>query len=302
MFRSFSSAALGFLALGVVPTDPHSSCLALPASYAPPTDPLPDTVMRRYIGDQGIDLLARLPKVVDYRLATSVVTPVKDQGQCGSCWAFSSAESIEGQLGLNGHLANVSAQNFVDCVRLDAGCGGGWMDDALAYAEAHGVETESDYPYHAITQTCQADPARATIRPTAYVNVAKTNHALKVALITFGPLSIALDASGEFMEYSNTSAKVFTDDTCDPEMPDHALLLAGYNDAEGYWIVKNSWNTGWGREGYIYMNNTVSNMCGIASYATVPYIAPANAAEEKARVCAHLAAVPEWEKAATLCA
>ena len=284
------------------PPSPHhrADCLSIPHHPITPTPQTlyPDSAVARLYGAMGIDVhdaaTARnaLPPVLDYRLAEGVITPVKDQGACGSCWAFSSAESIEGQLGLNGHSTNVSAQNFVDCVKLDYGCGGGWMDDALAYAEAHGVETEGDYPYNATTQSCMADPSKATIHPTAYVNVAKTNHGLKAALLTFGPVSIALDATGAFMDYApNATHQVFTDDTCDPTMPDHALLLVGYNDHAGYWIVKNSWNTGWGLDGYIYVNSTVPNMCGISSFATVPYIAPANVGEERARVCAHLAAV-----------
>ena len=235
----------------------------------------------------------QLPSVVDYRLSDNVVSPVKDQGACGSCWAFSSAESLEGQLGLNGHAENVSVQNFVDCVQLDAGCGGGWMDDALAYAEAHGVERESQYPYNATTQQCKADTSIATIRPSFYINVAKTDHALRTALVVFGPVSIALDATNNFMDYSKNGSKVFNDDTCDPLSPDHALLLVGYNNNDHYWIVKNSWNTDWGYDGYIYMNNTAPNLCGISSYATVPYIAPRSAVEEKTRVSQHLKAVVE---------
>lgn len=279
----------------------RANCLTVPKHPLVPTpvSEYPDSSISRMYETIGINIhdehtaTNALPAVIDYRLADGVVTPVKDQGGCGSCWAFSSAESIEGQLGLNGHTTNVSAQNFVDCVKLDYGCGGGWMDDALAYAEFHGVESEANYPYNGTTQSCQADASKATIRPTAYVNVAKNDHALKAALLTFGPVSIALDATSAFMDYAPTNAtnEVFTDDTCDPTMPDHALLLVGYNDNIGYWIVKNSWNTGWGLDGYIYINNTVPNQCGISSYATVPYIAPKSMEEERQRVCAHLTAV-----------
>lgn len=238
---------------------------------------------------------APLPAVIDYRLAgpPRVVTSVKDQQACGSCWAFSAAESLEGQLGLNGHETNVSAQNLVDCVALDFGCGGGWMADALAYAEAHGIETASDYPYTGVGAPCAANASDATIRATAYVNVAKTNHGLKTALATFGPISIALDATDTFMAYNASAAKVLTDATCDSTTPNHALLLAGYNDVAGYWIIKNSWGTDWGgMGGYVYANNTIENMCGIASFATAAYIAPTSYDEEHARVCAHMEAFP----------
>ena len=233
-----------------------------------------------------------LPSIIDYRLADKVVSPVKDQGQCGSCWAFSSAESLEGQLGLNGHRTNVSTQNFVDCVAVDYGCGGGWMDDALAYAEKTGVETDADYPYTAVAQNCQANASQATIRPTAYVDIPASDDALRRALLVMGPVSIALDATDNFQMY-NSSDYIFNDDTCDPTTPDHALLLVGYNDVEKYWIVKNSWNTDWGLNGYIYINNTLPNMCGISSYAVTPYIEPHTTVEERHRVLSHMQSIPE---------
>lgn len=238
------------------------------------------------------DLTEYLPSVIDYRHASNVVSPVKDQGQCGSCWAFSSAESLEGQLGLNGHRVNVSTQNFVDCVSLDYGCGGGWMDDALAYAEKTGVETDRDYPYTAVSQGCQANVSQATIRPTDYIDIPASDDALRRALLVVGPVSIALDATDNFQAY-NASDYIFNDDTCDPTTPDHALLLVGYNDIEKYWIVKNSWNTDWGLDGYIYINNTLPNMCGISSYAVVPYIEPQTVEEEKHRLVAHLQSIQE---------
>ena len=233
-----------------------------------------------------------LPSVIDYRLADKVVSPVKDQGQCGSCWAFSSAESLEGQLGLNGHRINVSTQNFVDCVSLDYGCSGGWMDDALAYAERTGVETDGDYPYVAVSQNCQANVSESTIKPTAYVNIPPGDDNLRKALLVLGPVSIALDATYKFQSY-NASDNIFNDDSCDATMPDHALLLTGYNDVEGYWIVKNSWNSDWGRDGYIYINNSVPNVCGISSYAVVPYIAPVGLEEEQQRLLGHMKSIPE---------
>ena len=246
-------------------------------------------------GPHGWSVFTRsqlLPSIVDYRLAPKVISPVKDQGTCGSCWAFSSAESLEGQLGLNGHRTNVSAQNFVDCVTADAGCGGGWMDDALAYAEKVGVERAKDYPYTGVSQSCQANATEATIKPTAYIGVYPSDDDLRHALVTVGPVSIALDATDNFMNYSSGDY-IFNDDTCDPTMPDHALLLVGYNDIAGYWIVKNSWNTDWGRDGYIYINNTIPNICGISSFATVPYIAPKTTEEEEHRLQSHIDSVPQ---------
>lgn len=273
----------------------RQTCLRVPDDLCARRAALPqlldvETIFSKCL--QANNLGDYLPSVVDYRLARGVVSPVKDQGQCGSCWAFSSAESLEGQLGLNGHLTNVSTQNFVDCVSQDYGCSGGWMDDALAYAEKVGVESEKKYPYVAVSQDCQANVSDATIRPTVYVNIPKSDDALRWALLTFGPVSIALDATDNFQSYSS-SDYIFNDDTCDASMPDHALLLTGYNDEEHYWIVKNSWNTDWGRNGYIYINNTLPNVCGISSYAVAPYIAPVNVQEEQHRLMVHVQSIQE---------
>lgn len=236
-----------------------------------------------------------LPPIVDYRRAPNIVSPVKDQGDCGSCWAFSTAESLEGQMRLNGYLVNVSTQQFVDCVTVDDGCGGGWMDDALAYAEKHGVENDTAYPYKGVTQDCNADPTTASIRPTVYVEIPPSDDALRRALITVGPVSIALDATMNFQSYDPTQTPIFNDPTCDPTAPDHALLLVGYNNEENYWIVKNSWNTDWGLDGYIYINSTLPNVCGLSGFAVVPYIAPETWEEERERVEGHfLAGVGSW--------
>lgn len=237
-----------------------------------------------------LPVLDVLPDVIDYRLSGGAVTPVKDQGACGSCWAFSAAEALEGQLGMNGHETNVSAQNFVDCVSLDYGCGGGWMNDAFAYAEENGVEKNSAYPYTGVAASCAENTSQPLLYPTAYVKVNKSNHGLRTALVTFGPLSIALDATTNFMQYDGKG--VLTDDTCDGTTPNHALLLVGYNNIEGYWVIKNSWGAEWGRQGYVYMNNSQENACGVAAYATAAYVAPGNPAEAKARIRAHLQAVP----------
>ena len=224
---------------------------------------------------------ATWPQAIDYRRAPGVLTSVKDQGACGSCWAFSSAETLEGQLGLNGQSQNVSAQNFVDCVKLDFGCGGGWMDDALAYAEKHGVESLADYPYTGISQRCNQSGRLATIRPRTYLEVPRGDAHLREALVTVGPVSIALDATFAFQAYAGG---VFDDSTCDPTTPNHALLLVGYDAVNRYWIVKNSWGDAWGEHGYIRINSSVPNVCGISSFATVAHIPPLTSVQARARM------------------
>lgn len=288
--------------------DPVQSCVHVPTDFRVAREQYtPLGSVRTVMGDYMRMLRGTphgspppVPDIVDYRHSYRVVTPVKDQGDCGSCWAFSSAESLEGQMGLNGNAVNLSAQNFVDCVTIDNGCGGGWMDDALAYAEKNGVENETAYPYTGVGQDCGASPSETTVRPAVYVNIPPTDAALREALVTVGPVSIALDATFNFQMY-NASDYIFTDPTCDASTPDHALLLVGYNRLEGYWIVKNSWNTDWGRDGYIYINSSTPNACGISEYAVVPYIPPRTAAEKKHRLWAHLDSIPHTDALAVLC-
>ena len=140
------------------------------------------------------------PKIVDFRLSGSAISPVKDQGACGSCWAFSAAESLESQYRLNGDILNVSAQNFVDCATLDDGCGGGWMDDALAYAEKQRSKprktTRTLAPHRIALQTRQR-----RIKPSFYYELPKSDDALRHALVTIGPVSIAIDATFSFESY-----------------------------------------------------------------------------------------------------
>ena len=157
------------------------------------------------------------------------------------------------------------------------------MDDALAYAEKHGVEEGSKYPYTGVAGTCDANQSLSWIKPLSYFEVRRTDEGLKRALATIGPVSIALDATDAFMSYDGSSP-IFNDNTCDPEQPDHALLLVGYNDNQKYWIVKNSWNTDWGLHGYIYINSTQPNICGISGYATIPLILPTTTDELSQRV------------------
>lgn len=211
-----------------------------------------------------------LPASLDFRLTGEVVTAVRDQAACGSCWAFSAMESVEGQMGMNGHLTRLSAQNLVDCVTEDYGCDGGWPDDALAYVEKTGIETESTYPYAGVDQTCNSTSLSNHTNIDFYVEVTGGSDAqLQAALFLFGPVSIAIYVDSGFESYT---AGVYDNDACPTDSPNHAVLLVGYQP--GYWIVKNSWGGAWGQEGYVYMNRSRTNICGIASHAVVPVIAP----------------------------
>jgi len=214
-----------------------------------------------------------VPDTVDWR-DKGYVTPIKDQAQCGSCWAFSSTGSIEGQVfAKTGKLISFSEQQLVDCstAQGNAGCGGGWMDQAFQYVQkAGGIETEQSYPYTAVDGNCKFNKNAVAAQLTGYTDIQKTEDDLKVAVATFGPISVAIDATGFFSYKSG----IFDDANCQQNAPDHAVLVVGYGSENGvdFWIVKNSWGTSWGEKGYIRMHRNYNNLCGIANYATFPKV------------------------------
>jgi len=217
------------------------------------------------------------PTTVDWR--TKAVTGVKNQGQCGSCWSFSSTGSIEGAWAIKGNtLVSLSEQQLVDCSgpQGNNGCNGGWMDYAFQYViKNKGITGESDYAYTARQGTCAA--AGKTIRATisSFKDVpANSDPSLETA-VALGPVSVALEADKSSFQFY--SGGVFSDPSCGVAL-DHAVLAVGYNVLGGtpYWIVKNSWGTGWGLSGYIYIargtTNSGKGVCGINSAPSYPVV------------------------------
>ncbi|MBN3310934.1 CATL protein, partial [Amia calva] len=214
---------------------------------------------------------------VDYR-AMGYVTNVKDQGYCGSCWAFSTTGAIEGQMfKKTGRLVPLSEQNLMDCSRSFGtyGCNGAWMANAYDYVVQNGgLQAEATYPYTSMdNQPCQYDSSKsaATIKDYRFIP-AGDEQALADAVTTIGPITVALDADNpSFMFYSSG---IYEEPNCDPSNLSHAVLLVGYGSEGGtdYWIIKNSWGTGWGEGGYMRMIRNNKNACGIASYALYPVV------------------------------
>jgi cathepsin L len=201
------------------------------------------------------------------------VTGVKNQEQCGSCWAFSTTGSVEGCHFLAGKpLVSLSEQNLVDCsgTQGDQGCNGGLMTDAMDYIISNGgVDTESSYPYTAEDGTCTYNAANIGSTLKAYTNVASGDETDLLAKVTLGPTSIAIDASQSSFQFY--SSGVYSDAGCSTTSLDHGVLAVGWGTDAGtdYWIVKNSWDVSWGQSGYIWMQRGV-NMCGVATMATLP--------------------------------
>jgi cathepsin L len=202
--------------------------------------------------------------------AKGAVTGVKDQGQCGSCWAFSSTGSTEGAVFLkHGHLTSLSEQQLVDCSGSygNAGCNGGLMDSAFKYIQANGLCTESAYPYTAKNGVCKSSSctASADSKVTGYKDVTHTENALGAA-VDITPVSVAIEADQSGFQLYKSG--VFCG-TCGTSL-DHGVLAVGYgSDPSAYWKVKNSWGTSWGENGYIRMCRN-SNKCGISNEPSYP--------------------------------
>lgn len=226
----------------------------------------------------------RLPKSVkigdqvDWR-KEGAVTPVKNQGQCGSCWAFSTTGSLEGQqFRKSGKLVSLSEQQLVDCSGKtgNEGCNGGLMDNAFEYIKENGgIDTEDSYPYHAHNEKCHFNKKTIGATCSGYMDIESGDEeALQQAVATVGPVSIAIDVTEDkFMFYKEG---IFVDDSCSNsrEALNHGVLAVGYgsNSTTDFWLVKNSWGQSWGEDGYIRMARNLNNMCGIATAASYPLV------------------------------
>lgn len=202
---------------------------------------------------------------VDWR-TKNAVTAVKDQGQCGSCWAFSATEAIESYAFLAGQkLQELSPQQINSCDTVDLGCNGGNTESAYEYVvEAGGLELERDYPYTSgsgNTGRCKFDSSKAAVKITGYKSVSRGEDSLQAAL-NEGPVSVCL-AADAFQTYSSGILK-----SC-PGQIDHCVQAVGYSSADNYWIIRNSWATDWGEEGFLRLEMG-KNLCKVANDVTFP--------------------------------
>jgi C1A family cysteine protease len=194
------------------------------------------------------------------------VTQVKNQGQCGSCWAFSTTGGLEGQWQIaTGNLVSMSEQQFVDCDKVDSGCNGGLMDNGFKFAEGTAVATEDSYSYTGRDGSCKSSFTTAIPQGgvTGYKDVSNSADSLKSA-IEGSPVSVAIEADqSAFQMYSGG---VITSG-CGSNL-DHGVLAVGIN-SDGSIKVKNSWGSSWGVNGFV---NIATSQCGITTSASYPTV------------------------------
>jgi len=217
-----------------------------------------------------------LPASVDWTTA-GAVTGVKDQGQCGSCWAFSTTGSLEGAYQIKYNtLKSFSEQELVSCDKDDSGCNGGFMDTAFDWVKKNGgLASEADYAYSSSSGTtgvCKASTAYTNdplVAPSSYTDVLAGDVTALMSAVAQQPVSIAIQANQ--IAFQVYSSGVLTG-RCGTNL-DHGVLAVGYGtwtDGTDYWKVKNSWGPTWGMNGYILIERSASDLCGVLDAASYP--------------------------------
>lgn len=224
-------------------------------------------------GTRQTTLVGDVPARVDWR-EQGAVTPVKNQGMCGSCWAFSTTGTTEGAYFLKtGNLVSLSEQQLVDCARdpeyENFGCRGGWPWSAVDYVTKHGLCTEEDYPYKGVDAECKESSCKVAVQSVDKVQLPVGDEDSLAVAVSKTPVSIVLDATAMQLYDKGIITRC-------SESINHAVLAVGYDkDAETglkYWIIKNSWGADWGEEGYCRIEKDVGGMgrCALTYSSVYP--------------------------------
>jgi len=219
-----------------------------------------------------------IPREFDWR-TKGVVTPIKNQGRCGSCWAFSTTGNIEGQYAIkHKKLLSFSEQELVDCDFYDAGCNGGLPERAYySLRMLGGLETESDYPYHGVKGMCSLNKTMTKVSVIGGLELPRNEHAIARWLVKHGPVSVAVNANP--MQFYKGGVLHPFRLMCNPYKLNHAVLIVGYGvhrtsfhkRPQPYWIIKNTWGADWGEEGYVRLYRGAGT-CGIDMVPTTAVI------------------------------
>ncbi|KAL6073142.1 Cathepsin K [Balamuthia mandrillaris] len=226
------------------------------------------------------NLLSKLPTELDWR-SKGVITPIKNQGSCGSCWSFATTGALEAANAIAGNpLTELSEQQLVDCDLRQRGCKGGTMSLAYAFIRKKGgLQAERRYPYEGTRSICRTELVGKSSIVTSLQNYTilprGSEKALQLAVATYGPVSVAIDSSPKAFQFYSSGIYQDPQHECSRVGLNHAVLVVGYGREEAtgtaYWIIKNSWGKGWGMDGYAKMLRGV-NICGIANLASFPLV------------------------------
>ncbi len=243
---------------------------------------------KKYISLSSVDLASDIctsqvkplntyPSSIDWR-QKNAVTPVKDQGQCGSCWSFSTTGAVEGAYSIkHGNLQSFSEQQLVDCSYSygNHGCNGGMMQNAFTYIHDNGLTTENAYKYTATSSRSSCQSFTPVTFLSGCINVTPNSELMLTYAVAQGPTSVAIEADTKAFQLYKSG--IFDDAVACGTTLDHGVLTVGYGTENGkdYWIVKNSWSASWGDQGYIRLlrnsaNTNGAGMCGIAMAGSYP--------------------------------
>ncbi|XP_022715771.1 zingipain-2-like [Durio zibethinus] len=252
----------------------HDEFLAARTGYKKRDNPTTTTTTSSF----RYEAVTEVPTSLDWR-EKGAVTSVKDQGECGCCWAFSAVAAMEGIAQIKtGKLISMSEQQLLDCSTNggNEGCNGGWMTNAFQYIiENQGLTTEENYPYVETQATCAMEKAQAQVTDISdYEEVPSNDEEALLKAVTNQPVSIAIDGSGR--DFKFYSEGVFSGE-CGNSMS-HAVTIIGYGTSEDgtkYWLIKNSWGESWGENGYMRILrdfDSPEGLCGLAEEASYPTI------------------------------